>query len=74
MHRAKFEIECEEPEIVMKAVEIDDRSEVKYSFVPGMLIFEVECECLKSLMKISYSACNRIQLSIETTNKFKKIK
>jgi hypothetical protein len=74
MHFSKFEIECDEPEIIMKAVQIDDKSEVQYSCSPGKLIFEVKNECLKSLMKISYSACNRIQLAIETTNKFRKEK
>ena len=72
MHYSKFEIECELPEIIMKAVQIDDKSEVKYSYEPGKLIFEIKNECLKSLMKISYSVCNRIQLAIETANKFKK--
>ena len=73
MHTAKFEIECEEPEIILKAVQIDDKSEVNYSFVPGKLIVDIKNDSLKSLMKISYSACNRIQLSIETYIKFRKI-
>lgn len=72
MHFSKFEIECKEPEIIMKSVQIDDKSEVEYSCSPGKLIFEVKSDCLKSLMKISYSACNRIQLAIETVEKFGK--
>jgi hypothetical protein len=70
MHSAKFEILCEEPEIILKAVQIDDKSEVNYSYLPGKLIIEIENESLKSLMKISYSACNRIQLAIETYKTF----
>lgn len=72
MHSAKFEIECSDPELVKKAVEVDDKSEVKYSSVENKLIFEIRSDCLKSLMKIAYSACNRVELSIETIKKFKK--
>lgn len=72
MHSAKFEIECENPELVKKAVEIDDKSEVNYITENKKIIIIIECESLKTLMKIAYSACNRIQLSIETLNKFSK--
>lgn len=72
MHSAKFEIECENPELVKKAVEIDDKSEVNYITENKKIIIIIECESLKTLMKITYSACNRIQLSIEALNKFSK--
>lgn len=72
MHKAKFEITCENPGIVKNAVEVDDKAEVKYTVMDSRLILEIESECLRTLMKIAYSACNRVQLSIETLNKFKK--
>lgn len=72
MHKVKFEIECKNPEIVMKAVQTDDISEVKYGTENNKLIFEISSECLKTFTKIVYSTCNRVQLSIETVNKFAK--
>lgn len=103
MHIAKFEVECKYPEIIKKAVEIDDTNEVSYSVIQkiskndttlenkglnipsdgeniaslengnkSVLLVEVKSDCLKSLMKISYSVLNRVQLSKETTEKFDK--
>lgn len=72
MHKSHFEIECTHPELVMKAVSVDDSSEVKYSVENGKLIVYIESDSLKSLMKISYSSCNRIQLSIDTIDKLGK--
>lgn len=72
MHSAKFEIACEHPEIVKQAVEIDDKSEVKYTVGEKKLVLEIESDSLKLLMKIAYSACNRVLLSIDTTERFGK--
>lgn len=72
MHLAKFEIDCANPELVVKAVQIDDESEIKYTISGQKIIFEAESESLKTLMKIVYSTCNRIQLSMETIDNFKK--
>lgn len=72
MSTARFEIDCENPEIVRDSVQIDDSTEVKYMVENGKLVFEIEAESVKTLMKIAYSACNRIQLSIDTIKKFGK--
>lgn len=70
MHSAKFEIACKNPEIIKKAVEIDDSSEIKYICADKKLVLEINSDSLTTLMKIAYSACNRIQLSIDTIEKF----
>lgn len=72
MHRAKFEIECERAQLVKEAVEVDDKSEVKYTVDGNKLVVEVEAEDLKTLMKIVYSTGHRVQLSLDTVNKFGK--
>lgn len=72
MGLAKFEIDCENPEIVMKAVEKDDNEKIQYIFGKNKLIFIVESEDIESLMKISYSTCSRIQLAMDTIKKFGK--
>jgi len=72
MHRARFEIECERAQLVKEAVEIDDKSEVRYTVSEDKLVVEVEAAEMKTLMKIVYSTGNRIQLSLDTVNKFGK--
>lgn len=67
---ARFEIECKNPEIVRRSVELDDSSTIKYTVEEDKLILEIEADSLSSLMKIAYSVCNRIQLSIDTIEKF----
>jgi hypothetical protein len=70
MVRAVFEIECERPEIVRDAVMPDDTHPVKFRTGQKMLVMEIEAASVKHLMKIAYSTCNRIQLSIETVDMF----
>lgn len=71
MTKSRFEIDCIEPQIVIDSVSIDDTHQVDFSVENGKLIIEIEAESVKDLMKISYSVCNRVQLSIDTINKFK---
>lgn len=70
MSTARFEITCESPEIVRDSVQVDDSTEVRYTVENGKLVFEIEAESVRTLMKIAYSVCNRVQLSIDTISKF----
>lgn len=70
MAKARFEIDCRRPDAVMESVRMDDTHPVMFSVEPGMLVIEIEAETTRDLMKISYSVCNRVQLSIDTVNKF----
>ena len=70
MMKAKFEIVCAQPEIIRDAIAIGNTHPVSFAPGHGTLVFEIEAETLKELMKISYSVCNRIQLSMETVDKF----
>lgn len=70
MAKARFEIGCPEPEIVKRAVEIENAHPITFITEPNALILEIEADTVKDLMKISYSICNRIQLAIETVEKF----
>lgn len=71
MNKAKIEIICDNPEIIIESVQIDDTTEVKYKAECKKLIFEVETESLSLLSKITYSTINRIQLAMDTVEKFK---
>lgn len=70
MNTARFEIVCKDPEIVKNSVQVDDSAGVRYAVENGKLVLEIEAESVRTLMKIANSACNRIQLSIDTINKF----
>lgn len=71
MARARFEIDCKRPDAVMDSVRMDDTHPVAFSTAPGMLVIEIEAGTTRDLMKIAYSVCNRVQLSIDTINKFR---
>lgn len=70
MAKARFEIDCGRPEIVMNSVQMDDTHPVKFTVEPDMLVIEIEADSTKNLMKIAYSVCNRVQLSIDTVDQF----
>ncbi|KAI5183900.1 hypothetical protein PAEPH01_2963 [Pancytospora epiphaga] len=70
MARAVFEIECLHPEIVRDAVLPDDTHPIRFTVNDNILTVEIEASSVKELMKISYSMCNRIQLSIDTIERF----
>lgn len=70
MHTAKFEIECRHPEIVKEAVEVDGKSEAEYTVEDNKLVVGVKSENLKTLMKIVHSVYQKVQLSLDTIDKF----
>ena len=72
MNRAQFEIYCEDPEITLNSINIDDVTDVKYNIKEKMILFEIEVEKLSLLAKISQSVLNKIQLVSDTIKKFKK--
>ncbi len=72
MAKSRFEVECLNPQIVINSVSIDDTYPIKFTADNNKLIIEIEADTLKEVMKISYSVCNRVQLSIDTIKKFKK--
>ena len=70
MHRAKYEIEAEQADVVAKAVQIEDDARARVYAQPGVVVLEIETETLKDLMKVSHSMCARIALSMETVQKY----
>ncbi|ORD94665.1 hypothetical protein ECANGB1_242 [Enterospora canceri] len=72
MPTAQFEIECDYAEMVVKAATFEDRENVTYSVVDGnKIVLQFKAKTVKSLIKATYSVCNKIQLSMETVEKFK---
>ncbi|KAI5148287.1 hypothetical protein ENBRE01_0220 [Enteropsectra breve] len=71
MQRATFKIKCISPEIVAKAVNLEEKENAQFNVDGETLVVEISAESLKELMKVSYSICNRIQLSIDTLDALK---
>ncbi|OQS54401.1 hypothetical protein EHP00_1090 [Ecytonucleospora hepatopenaei] len=71
MPTAVFEIECEHPQVVLNAVNFGERDNVKYSLKDGKISLHFVSDNVRNLVKSTYSVCNKIQLSIDTIEKFK---
>ena len=72
MQTAKFEIECSEPEIIIKAVKFEDQDNVVYEIINNKLILNFTANDIKTLIKSAYSTCKKVELAINTIEKFKK--
>ena len=70
MSTATFNIECKYPEKVMKAVEFEDKDSVKFECKEDRIILHFTAKNVRSLVKATYSVCNKIQLSLDTISEF----
>lgn len=72
MQIAKFEIECSEPELIIKAIQFEEQDNVVYEIINNKLVLNFTVDDIKTLIKSAYSTCNKVELAINTIEKFKK--
>ncbi len=74
LHKAQYEIECDNPELIMNAVDFrDDKDKLTvYEVKNNKLVITFEASSIDQLIKNTYAVCNKIKLPISTMKEFSK--